>query len=181
MILNKDKKIRAVLILPAAAMIIYGAYLNFEPAMVVGAGTMSDSITVTQDVTSEITISSPTDVTMSPSIAGIAGGTGNGSAVWNIRTNDTSGFNLKIKAGASPALQSGSYSFADYTENNIGTPDFSWSIAAADSEFGYTVESTTTVIPLRLLRMMAVFAAEAGRQMPLMRAGTGFRLLILLS
>lgn len=143
MTFTKNKQIGGVFALPAVTMIIYGAYLNFEPAMAVGAGTISDSITVTQSVTSEITISSPIDVTMSPSIAGITGGTGNGSATWNVRTNDTSGFNLKIKASASPALQSGSYSFVDYTEASASTPDFAWSIAASDSEFGYTVESTT--------------------------------------
>jgi len=124
----------------AFVFVTFGAYLNFEPVVVTAA---TDSITVTQSVTSEITISAPSDVTMSPGIAGISGGTGDGTATWTVKTNDTSGFNMAIKASTTPALATGAYSFADYTEASAGTPDYNWSVAAADSEFGYTVEPAT--------------------------------------
>jgi len=122
----------------------------------------TDSITVTQSVTSEITISAPSDVTMSPSIAGISGGTGDGTATWTVKTNDTSGFNMKIKASTTPALQTGSYNFADYTEASVGTPDYTWSIAAADSEFGFTVEPATVADTVTAFKDNGVTCGGAG-------------------
>ena len=123
----------------ALGLILLFVFVFLEPQLARG---VSDSVTVTQAVTAEITISSPSDVTMT-SIAGITGGTGTGSATWNVKTNNTAGFNLAFKAGVSPALADGSNNFADYTEAVADTPDFTWSIAAADSEFGYTVEPAT--------------------------------------
>jgi tRNA threonylcarbamoyladenosine modification (KEOPS) complex Pcc1 subunit len=101
-------------------------------------------INVTQIVTSEITISAPANVIMSPSIAGMTGGTANGSATWTVKTNNAAGFIMKIKASTSPALTATGGSFADYTQTTSGVPDFSWSIDNAASEFGYTVEPSVT-------------------------------------
>jgi hypothetical protein len=121
------------------SLVLMLLFVVFEPQLVKG---ISDSVTVTQAVTEEITISHPDDVTMS-SIAGITGGTGTGSAIWNIKTNNSAGFNMALKASSAPALTSGGNSFADYTESASDVPDYAWSIAAADSEFGYTVEPAT--------------------------------------
>lgn len=123
----------------ALGLILLFVFVFLEPQLARG---VSDSVTVTQEVTAEITISSPSDVTMS-TISGITGGAGTGSATWNVKTNNAAGFNMAFKAGSSPALSDGSNSFADYTEAVADTPDFTWSIAAADSEFGYTVEPAT--------------------------------------
>jgi hypothetical protein len=92
-----------------------------------------------------LAISSPSDVTMSPAISGVTGGTGNGSAVWAVTTDNPAGYSLAIKAGASPALQSGAYSFADYTPTVAGTPDFNWEVASTDAEFGFTPEGSDIV------------------------------------
>lgn len=92
-----------------------------------------------------ISISSPADAAMSPTIGGVNGGTGDGSAVWNVKTDNPAGYQIGMRAGASPALQSGSYSFADYTPAVSGVPDYDWSIENAASEFGYTVEGNNTV------------------------------------
>jgi hypothetical protein len=81
---------------------------------------------------------------MSPSIAGLSGGTGNGSVVWNVKTDNAAGYQMNVHATTNPALKSGIYSFADYTPATAGTPDFTWSINATDSEFGYTVEGNST-------------------------------------
>ena len=95
-----------------------------------------------QEIT--ISLSSPGDVTMSPAINGVTGGTGNGSASWTTTTDDPAGYTLKIKAGTDPALKYNSYSFADYTP--VGAiPDYSWLIDSADSEFGFTPEGTDIV------------------------------------
>lgn len=123
----------------ASSLILFLLFVILEPQLTKAVG---DSVTVTQAVTAEITISSPSDVTMS-SIAGITGGTGTGSATWNVKTNNSTGFNMALKAGAAPALASGGNTFADYGEATPDTPDYTWSVAAADSEFGYTVEPAT--------------------------------------
>jgi len=92
-----------------------------------------------------LSISSPSDVTMSPTIGGLSGGTGNGSAVWNVKTDNPAGYQVSVRSSTDPALQTGTYSFADYTPDSVGTPDFTWGIATADSEFGYTVEGANAV------------------------------------
>lgn len=114
-------------------------YACIEPVIVTA---VSDDVGVSQSVASEIAISSPTDITMSPEISGLTGGMGDGSATWTVTTNDTSGFNLSLKALTSPALVSGSYNFADYTIA-AAVPDFTWNIAGDVSEFGFTVEAET--------------------------------------
>ncbi len=92
-----------------------------------------------------ISISSPLDVTMSPAISGVSGGTGNGQAVWTVITDNSAGYSASIKTSTSPALTSGGNSFADYTPASAGTPDYSWSILDADSEFGFTSEGNDIV------------------------------------
>lgn len=139
--MNSRKRIHSFLGSVLVFSLFCLGYIYFEPVI---AFAVTDVVVVTQGVTSEITISAPADVTMSPAIAGMTGGTGDGSATWTVVTNDTSGFNLKLKASASPALVFGAYSFADYAEVTSGTPDYTWSVAAADSEFGYTVQAATT-------------------------------------
>lgn len=91
-----------------------------------------------------IAISSPADVTM-PALSGIGPGTATGDAVWTVTTDAPAGYTLAVKASTSPALQVGANSFADYTPAESGTPDFTFSIAAADSEFGFTPEGTDLV------------------------------------
>ena len=122
-------------------LILMTTLVYFEPEI---TKAVEDEITVSQNVTSEISISSPSDVTMSPAIAGMTGGTGDGSATWTVITSDTSGFSMSLKASTDPALKAGSYTFADYTAVGGTTPDYTWTVAAADSEFGYSVEPATT-------------------------------------
>lgn len=102
---------------------------------------VTDDFIVTQHVDYDISISSPSDVVMSGAILGLTGGTSNGSATWNIITSNASGFSMSLKASASPALRSGSFSFADYVTG--GAPDYNWALTDAASEFGYTVEAAT--------------------------------------
>ncbi|MDP2933649.1 MAG: hypothetical protein Q8N81_05990 [bacterium] len=94
-----------------------------------------------------ISITSPSDVTLTPAIGGITGGTGNGYAEWTVITDDPAGYSLTITASSSPALISGSNSFADYTPagGKSGNPDFVWGIDNADSEFGFTPEGNDIV------------------------------------
>lgn len=89
-----------------------------------------------------ISISASATVTMSPNIDGTSGGESNGTAIVSVITDSYSGYSLKVKASASPALVSGANSFADYTIAVLGVPDYAWSVLANASEFGYTVESS---------------------------------------
>lgn len=91
-----------------------------------------------------LSINSPSDITLLPNIGGITGGVGDGSAVWTVITDNAAGYTLTIKASSSPALVSGDNFFTDYIP--VGSnPDFAWSVAAADSEFGFTPEGSDIV------------------------------------
>lgn len=87
-----------------------------------------------------ITITSPADVTLSPSISGGSGGTANGSATWTVTTDSSGGYTLSIKSSTAPAMQSGGASFEDYT---VGVaPHYSWSVGSSEKKFGYTPEGS---------------------------------------
>lgn len=79
------------------------------------------------------------DVSMSPSIDNVAGGTSNGSTAVTVTTNNAAGYELSLKAGSDPAMQSGSDSIADYTPSGAN-PDFTFSVPSSASEFGFTSE-----------------------------------------
>ncbi len=92
-------------------------------------------------VTISLTLSSPSDVAMSPSIAGTTGGTSDGSASWTVVTNNSSGYSLSVAANTNPALQSGANSFDDYVP--VGSdPDFSFSVGASEAKFGFSPEGS---------------------------------------
>jgi len=88
-----------------------------------------------------MTISAASDVVMSPSIGGVTGGTSNGSTAVTVTTDNSTGYQLFIKASSSPALVSGANSFADYTTVS-GNPDYNFTVASTDSEFGFTPEGS---------------------------------------
>ncbi|MFA6919195.1 MAG: hypothetical protein WC244_03770 [Patescibacteria group bacterium] len=85
-----------------------------------------------------LSINVSSTVALAPSIGGMSGGTATGSSAVGIITNNNDGYTLNIKASTSPAMQSGSSSFADYTPATSSAPDFAWGIDTADSEFGFS-------------------------------------------
>lgn len=91
-----------------------------------------------------ISIAAVSDVTLTPSINGSVGGTANGSTSVLVTTNNSAGYELYIKASSSPALVSGSNSFADYTQAGVN-PDFLFSVPASTSEFAMSPEGTDIV------------------------------------
>lgn len=122
----------------AFSSIAFGAYLNFEPT-VVGAAT--DDITVTQHVTSDLTITPASDVNMTGTIYGMTGGTGTGSATWTVKTSDTAGFNMTLSADDdTDCLNNGANVFIDYV--NASPLNYAW-VDPAVSAFGFTVEPAT--------------------------------------
>jgi len=86
-----------------------------------------------------ISLTVPGTTSMTPSINGGTGGTADASAALNVSTNNGGGYTLQIKASTSPALKSGSNSFADYVRAGAD-PDYTWAISASASAFGFTPE-----------------------------------------
>lgn len=125
-----------------AFLLIFSSILFFSYLESIGglvAGEATDSVTVSVEVVSSVSISSPDDISLSPNIEET--GSATGDVTWNVKTNDPDGWKLEVNASASPALTSGGNSFDDYAEAISGTPE-SWSVAAADSEFGFNSSGT---------------------------------------
>jgi len=98
-----------------------------------------------------ISISATANVNMTPDIQAITGGTSNGTATVNVKTDNLAGYNLKLNASTLPALKYDSAEFPDYTEASPPTPDYDWSIGAANSEFGFTPWGQDTVQKYRYI------------------------------
>jgi len=135
-------------------ILIFTGYSIFEPQSVEA---VEDQIQIFQSVTAEISITSPSDVTMSPAIPGMTGSGGTpstGQATWTVITNNKEGFTMTFKASTSPALRGNTTNdyFADYTPSNPSVPDYNWSIAANAAEFGYTVEPATAADTAQLFK-----------------------------
>ncbi len=124
------------------ALVLMTGFMFLEPQSVQSA---EDSVDVSLTVTSEITISSPSNVDMG-SMTGITSDTATGECTWTVVTTENAGFTMTLKeSDAAPALsgQSEGDSFADYTEESAGDPDYEWTLADSTSEFGFTVEPET--------------------------------------
>ena len=91
-------------------------------------------------------VSPASNVTMSPSIGGVSGGTSNGATSFTVTTDDSAGYAAVIQASSSPAMQltTGAYSFPDYVPAG-GNPDFGFIAPAAASEFGFSPKGTDIV------------------------------------
>ena len=117
-----------------ALMIVSVVALQF--VMPVLAATVTDTVVVTQVVTPGITISSPSDITMTP--LSITQNTAVGFATWTVTTNNALGYALTLNASTNPALQgSGGRMFTDYATSSPST----WSVTSA-YKFGFSVRGT---------------------------------------
>lgn len=119
------------------AALVFGL---FEPTT---TRAIDDTHTVSQSVTAEIifdTIAS--DVTMSPSIPGLSGGTANGQTDVRVVTNNPNGYTMSVAFSDAVAMQGDVHGgeILNYTETTPGTRDFDFTIAANTGEFGFTVE-----------------------------------------
>jgi hypothetical protein len=109
-----------------------------EPG-IVGAAVDTDNVTVNLAVTGTISLNSPSDVNMSPDIAGT--GSSTGSVTWTVVTNNSSGWKLEVETDQVNTMHSGSDIFTDYTEAMEDTPE-TWSVASSASEFGFGATGT---------------------------------------
>jgi hypothetical protein len=78
-------------------------------------------------------------------VSGISGGSSQGQTTWNVITDNPAGYTMSIKASTTPALRSSAgASVADYTPVSSSTPDYTFTIATTDSEFGFSPEGVDT-------------------------------------
>ncbi len=115
-----------------ATMLLALGYTAYEPNMT-NAATASDTVVVTLNVTAGISITSPSDVTMSTAL-GVTQNSAVGTSTWNVKTNAALGYTLALRATSTPAMQSAANSIADY---QTGAPNI-WNATSTDSYFGYS-------------------------------------------
>jgi hypothetical protein len=91
-----------------------------------------------------IAITPAADVTMSPSLGGLTGGTSNGSTGVTVTTDSPAGYSLTIEAQNNPAMQNGSNSIPDYVPVGI-TADGVFITPPGAAAFGYTVDGDDVI------------------------------------
>lgn len=140
--MNK-KILRKVFAIVLMLVIIFQIYLYTEKS--VDAVSVTDGVQVTLTVDTGITISNGLDAAMTPNI-GVSSDGSIGSSSWIVRTNNTAGYTLAVKADAAPALRviaTPANNFQDYTEVTSGVPE-PWTVASGAKEFGYSAYGTDT-------------------------------------
>lgn len=101
---------------------------------------------ITQSVTAEISfLAVPTDVVMSPALAGVTGGTAAGTSTVRVLTNNDTGYNMTLVFSSTTAMgrNGGGGSIRNYNPSGVGVPDFTFSTEVF-SQFAYTVTASTT-------------------------------------
>lgn len=105
---------------------------------------VSSQFTIRQQITSEIAfLATSTNVTMVGSIAGMTGGTGNGSTYTVVQTNSSTGYNMTIQFTGSPAMTGdlGGTGIRNFGTSSLPVANF---VASTSALFGFTVNSSTT-------------------------------------
>lgn len=132
------------------ALALYSAFISLEPQVGQSANKQFE---ITQTVTEEITfVLAPSNVTLSPALSGITGGTSNGATQVRVRTNNSTGYSMTMVASTSPAMQGDTQgdTIEDFstTTNPMAEPEFNFTETEVPDTpghaFGYTVEATTS-------------------------------------
>ncbi|MBA3550989.1 hypothetical protein H0W32_02155 [Patescibacteria group bacterium] len=123
------------------SLILLVGYFSLEPQLTT-AVSASDSVIITLTVDPGITITSPSDTAMSRNL-GVAVDTATAATTWNVKTNNSLGYTLAVKATSTPAMRhsNGTDSILNYSETVGGTPE-TWSVSSATAEFGYSAFGT---------------------------------------
>lgn len=116
-------------------------YAAFEPA-IIQAASAADQVQINQTVTSGISITSPSDITLTA--LSTSQNTAVASTTWTVITNNATGFSLAVTASSTagaPALRKtdGTASFADYPTTTPTT----WSVTNA-FKFGFSAIGAKT-------------------------------------
>lgn len=108
-----------------------------------------------------ISLSGASAVTLLPSFDGTTSGTATatGSTTVTVVTDSSAGYELSVRATATPALQSGSLVIDDYTPTTAD-PDYLFSPGSTDAFFGFTPSGVDTAT--RFLSAAAGSCNDAG-------------------
>jgi len=129
----------------ATTLLTFTTFSFFE-SEIANAASANDSVGISFTVSSAISISEPGDIDLG-TLNGLLGGTATGSATWNVKTSNDTGYNIGVKASTDPALKTASFSFANYTPTGTTTtPDYDWEIGVAISEFGFAPYNATSQV-----------------------------------
>ena len=130
--------LRSNSLIVAASLVITGLGFSLLGPRVTHSQT--DNVTVTQAVTSGITISDAGNITMTALTT--AQNTAVGSATWTVTTNNAAGYSLTLFASTAPALSrsGGGGNIVDYTPAVAETPE-TWSVSGS-AEFGFSARGT---------------------------------------
>lgn len=108
-----------------------------EPSLV-GAVSATDQVVVSLQVDAGISITSPSDTTMSTNL-GVAVNTAVGTTTWNVKTNNNLGYTLAVKASTNPAMQSATNLVDDYSTSTVPTL---WNVTTGHANFGFSAFGT---------------------------------------
>jgi hypothetical protein len=143
--LIRNSALSSALAATLVSLMVLAAYFMLEPKVGIGASA-NDVFKVSQTVTEEISfVLAAADVTMNGSLAGITGGTSNGTTSVRVRTNNSTGYNMTIAFSSTTAMirNGGGGYISNYAPAADGTPDYTFT-ADTFAQFGYTVLASTT-------------------------------------
>ena len=133
------KKFKSVSKILSFMLIFVLGYMYVEPSMADAASaTIQQQFTAGQKITGELSMTDPADVTMSPDIGGMSGGSSTGTTNFSVTTSNTAGFDTTVKSSSTLKHPTLTDFFKDYTNTS---PTYNWT-DPADSGFGYNVVST---------------------------------------
>ncbi len=123
-------------------------YAISEPAISRAAASATDTFTIRQQITDEISfLTTAADVTMAGTIAGMTGGQATGTTYAVVRSNSNSGFTIDIAFSGAPAMRGESGGSASTSIKDYGVPGaeptFTFG-ASTSAQFAYTVSASTT-------------------------------------
>ncbi len=148
-IIKQMPAVSALLAAVLALVLLLLSFFMLEPT-VGRAAVDTEQFIVSQSITSEISfLTAVADVSMSPSLGGIAGGTANGQTQVIVNTNNTTGYNMTINFASSSYgtdamnRNGGGGYIDDYTNSSSTVPDYTFT-AETYAQFAYAVQGSTT-------------------------------------
>jgi hypothetical protein len=96
-----------------------------------------------------LSLTTPDNVNLTPSLGGITGGIASGSTSVLVLTDSPSGYSLTLEAQASPAMQKGSDTIADYVPTASPLADLAFITTMTDVHFGFSPSGPDVVLRYR--------------------------------
>ena len=131
-----NKKVLAVSVM--SLFFLQMLYVVVEPTVALASiggehYDLPDSMLVTLTVDPGIGLSVAEDTIMLPNLS-MTNNKATGASMWNVITNNETGYNLTVIASSTPALASLTDDFVDYTDI-VG---ITWTVATGAKEFGFS-------------------------------------------